>query len=58
MSQKSVLECQDCGEVIRRLSDSEAQQVAGAPYNFVRYCRSCAEDREAEGNYEIDKAYR
>lgn len=41
MFNDSVLECQDCGEIILRLSDAEAQKVANNPYNFVVWCESC-----------------
>lgn len=41
MSEPSTLDCQDCGNVVRRLTDAEAQQVADNPYNFVVYCASC-----------------
>lgn len=36
-----VLECQNCGEVVRRLSEEEAQRVAANPYNFIVYCAGC-----------------
>ena len=41
MAHDPVLVCQDCGDVIRRLSDAEAQQVARNPYNFIVYCTPC-----------------
>jgi uncharacterized protein with PIN domain len=40
-----ILECQDCGSVLRRLSAAEAAEVAARPYDFVRYCGTCARDR-------------
>lgn len=52
------LDCQDCGDVVRVLTDAEAQQVAHSPYNFVVYCTSCGAAREREGWFEIDRAYR
>ena len=48
-----VLECQFCGEVVKRLTEEEAQRVAASPYDFVVYCRGCQADaREAaiQGN--------
>jgi hypothetical protein len=39
------LECQDCGVVIRRLTQAEAQCVADRPYDFIVYCRPCANAR-------------
>ena len=35
------LDCQDCGMVLRKLTDAEAQQVAENPYNFTVYCATC-----------------
>lgn len=35
------LECQDCGEVVRRLSSAEAQKVAHNPYNYIVFCAPC-----------------
>lgn len=40
-----VLECQDCGRVLRRLTGSEAQRVAERPYDFVVYCEECRRAR-------------
>lgn len=39
-----VLECQDCGTVVKRLTPGEAQQVAERPYNFVVYCDRCRKE--------------
>lgn len=36
-----VIECQTCGEVLRRLSLAEAQQVADNPQNFIVFCGPC-----------------
>lgn len=37
-----VLECQECGEVIRELSQAEAQFVAQYPERFASaMCRAC-----------------
>lgn len=46
----ATLDCQDCGEVIRRLSMGEAQRVAHNPENFIVWCRPCgrAQARELE----------
>ena len=41
MIEDPVLECQDCGEVVKRLTRAEEAQVADRPYNFVVYCRRC-----------------
>lgn len=38
---RPVLECQDCGEVLRELTDALAQQVALRPYDHVAYCAEC-----------------
>lgn len=40
------LDCQDCGDTVKVLTDSEAQRVARNPYNFVVYCRLCGSARE------------
>lgn len=45
MNSDPVLECQDCGRVLRHLSTGEAQQVADNPHNLIAYCSSCAEFR-------------
>jgi hypothetical protein len=37
---RPTLDCQACGNVIRILSASEAQQVAQRPYDFIIYCRN------------------
>lgn len=40
-----VLECQDCGAVLRRLTPAEAQQMADRPDDFVAYCSDCRRAR-------------
>jgi hypothetical protein len=45
---QSTLDCQDCGDVVRKLTDSEALEVAREPYNFIVYCWSCKRDRMKE----------
>lgn len=35
------LDCQACGNVLKRLTAAEAQQVAANPYNFIVFCGSC-----------------
>ncbi|WP_162802103.1 hypothetical protein [Ornithinimicrobium murale] len=40
-----VLECQDCGDVVRKLTAGEAQQVAASPHNFVVFCNQCRRER-------------
>lgn len=39
------LECQDCGNIVRKLTYAEAQQVAENPYNYVVYCGPCRADQ-------------
>lgn len=46
MQPDPVLECQDCGKVLRHLSPGEAQKVADNPYNFIAYCAMCTQLRE------------
>ena len=48
---RPVLECQDCGEVLRELSAAEAQAVAARPYDFVVYCGPCAATHRPEAGY-------
>lgn len=45
---EEVLECQQCGCVLKRLTPAEAQQVALRPHNFVMYCTSCARDHPGQ----------
>lgn len=47
MYDDAVLECQDCGAVLLRLSHAEAQKVADNPYNYVFYCKQCQKDNSA-----------
>jgi hypothetical protein len=42
------LDCQDCGAILRVLSDAEASQVAANPYNYIVYCNSCLRDRRVD----------
>lgn len=42
------LECDRCGDWLRELSNSEAQQVARDPYKYIVYCRLCKKDIEEE----------
>ena len=35
------LDCQQCGQTLRTLSEAEAKQVAARPYNFIAYCPEC-----------------
>lgn len=46
MLDQPVLECQDCGRVLRTLSPAEAQQVADNPYNFIFFCVPCQRVKE------------
>lgn len=36
-----VLECQDCGDVLKRLTPEENQRVAANPHSFIVYCGRC-----------------
>lgn len=46
MRTEPVLECQDCGAILRHLTAEEAAEVAVRPYDFIRYCWACRRDRE------------
>lgn len=35
------LNCQSCGDVLKYLSDAEAQEVSFNPYNFIVFCDEC-----------------
>lgn len=39
------LECQDCGKVIRVLTEYENQQVSHDPYKYLGYCEECYKAR-------------
>ncbi len=39
------LDCQDCGTVVRWLTDAEAQQVARDPYAYIAFCFAHGEAR-------------
>jgi hypothetical protein len=41
-----VLECQDCGIVLRRLSPGEASKEIDIANNTIVYCASCTQLRE------------
>lgn len=43
------LECQDCGERLRRLSEDERDAMAENPYAYVVYCFQCAQYRKRAG---------
>lgn len=43
-----ILECQDCGDVVRRLSAAEQQKVATDPYNYIVYCFACRQERRKD----------
>lgn len=51
--QRATLDCQSCGELLRVLSDSEAQQVAHYPHNYILFCANC----KAQGHH-IDPEFR
>lgn len=40
------LECQQCGEIVRRLSASELNKVVNNPHNFTIFCDSCHLDEK------------
>ena len=40
-----VLECQQCGVVLRQLTPAQAKEVARNPYNYIEYCRVCIRDQ-------------
>lgn len=40
-SDKLVIECQGCGEVMKRPTPEEAKHVAERPYDYVWFCRPC-----------------
>jgi len=44
----ATLDCQDCGEPIRRLTTEEVARIARNPYAFIVYCRACRADRAQE----------
>lgn len=48
MSEKNVLECQTCGDVVQKLTLAQAQIVADRPYDFIVYCREHSDDWEIE----------
>lgn len=48
MPDEATLDCQDCGSVVKVLSESERQEVADNPYNFIVYCRDCRKARIEE----------
>lgn len=35
------IECQDCGEPVRRLAPEEKADIARNPYNYIIYCYQC-----------------
>lgn len=41
--QRSTLDCQACGKIMRVLSPEEAQKVAENPYRYVVYCNEYLE---------------
>lgn len=50
MFEDPVLECQDCGIVLRTLSPAEAQKVAANPYNYIALCMLCRNGNEQMEN--------
>lgn len=52
MFAQPTLNCQDCGDVVKALTDAEAQMVAANPHNYIVWCAPCrrAIQRELERN--------
>ncbi len=48
MYKEETLDCQDCGDIVKILTPSEARQVAAKPYNFIVYCEQCIKDRRID----------
>lgn len=48
MSDHPVIECQDCGYILRHLTAAEEAQVAQMPQNFVWYCNPCSKERSRQ----------
>ena len=48
MPDEDTLDCQDCGSVVKVLSEKERQEVADNPYNFIVYCLDCRKRRFEE----------
>lgn len=40
-SREPTLDCQSCGEILRKLTAAEAQRVAENPYNYIVFCTPC-----------------
>jgi hypothetical protein len=45
MDAHPVLECQQCGRVLRHLTYAEAQKIADNPYDYVFICGDCTPRR-------------
>lgn len=41
---QETLDCQNCGIVLKELSNAEAQKVARDPYKFIAFCGPCGRD--------------
>jgi len=48
-----ILECEDCGRVLKTLTEYENQQVATNPYNYISYCDECKASRAKRGEAAI-----
>ena len=44
-----VLECEDCGRIIKTLTEYENQRMADKPYDFISYCDPCKASRAKKG---------
>lgn len=42
----ATIDCQNCGDVLRILSNEERQEVSYNPYNYIFFCKSCKKDEE------------
>jgi hypothetical protein len=44
-----VIECQDCGYVLRKMTSAESKRAAQRPYDFEWWCYTCRKDRLDNG---------
>lgn len=55
MTDNDVLECQDCGQVVRHLSMAEAHWMSHFPNSYIVYCEPCGRDRQRLLELEADR---
>ncbi|HEY6019074.1 MAG TPA: hypothetical protein VIY48_04015 [Candidatus Paceibacterota bacterium] len=48
-----ILECQDCGTVLKQLEPSESQKVASNPERYIIFCGPCGSARLEELKKEL-----